>query len=244
MRRSVIIIKMNVPPTPHPEEQHKSHRANWLRAAVLGVNDGVVSTASLMLGVSAASASDSAILTAGVAGLAAGALSMAVGEYVSVSSQRDSERADIDIETRSISANPKEELAELAAIYEQRGLKPKLAQEVAEQLHAHDAVNAHVRDELGIDHDALANPIQAAAASAAAFSLGALVPILAALFTSGTASVWAITVSSLVALAISGAVGAFLGGGQRVWAAARVLLGGGIAMAITALIGHLIGSRL
>jgi VIT1/CCC1 family predicted Fe2+/Mn2+ transporter len=197
-----------------------------------------------MLGVSAASASDSAILTAGVAGLAAGALSMAVGEYVSVSSQRDSERADIDIETRSISADPKEELAELAAIYERRGLEPKLAQEVAEQLHAHDAVSAHIRDELGINHDALANPIQAAVASAAAFSLGALVPILAALFTSGTASVWAITVSSMAALAISGAVGAFLGGGKRIWAAARVLLGGGIAMAITALIGHLIGSRL
>jgi VIT1/CCC1 family predicted Fe2+/Mn2+ transporter len=183
-------------------------------------------------------------LTAGVAGLAAGALSMAVGEYVSVSSQRDSERADIDIETRSISANPQAELAELAAIYEGRGLKPKLAQEVAVQLHAHDAVNAHIRDELGIDHDALANPIQAAAASAAAFSLGAIVPILAAMFTGGTSRVWAIIVSSLVALAISGAVGAFLGGGKRIWAATRVLLGGALAMAITALIGHLIGSRL
>lgn len=235
---------MNIPPNPHPEEQHKSHRSNWLRAAVLGVNDGVVSTASLMLGVSAAHANSTAIMTAGVAGLTAGALSMAVGEYVSVSSQRDSERADIDIETRSIAANPKEELAELAAIYEQRGLGPKLAREVAEQLHNHDAVNAHIRDELGIDHEALANPIQAAAASAAAFSLGAIVPILATLFTNGAASTWAIILSSLLALAISGAVGAFLGGGKRVWAAARVLLGGGIAMAITALIGHFIGPRL
>src|SRR5690348_17082259 len=138
--------------SPH-QEQHKSHRSNWLRAAVLGVNDGVVSTASLMLGVSAAQASHSTILTAGIAGLAAGALSMAVGEYVSVSSQKDSERADIDIERRSLSANPKEELEELTHIYVHRGLDEKLAKEVAQQLHAHDAEAAHLRDELGIDKD-------------------------------------------------------------------------------------------
>ena len=231
-------------PTPHPEEPHKSHRANWLRAAVLGVNDGIVSVASLMLGVSAAHASSTAILTAGVAGLAAGALSMAAGEYVSVSSQRDSERADIAIETRSLANNPKEELAELAAIYEKRGLEPKLAQAVAKQLHANDAVGAHMRDELGIDHEALARPTQAAAASAIAFSAGGAVPIIATLLSHGLANNWAIVVASLLALAISGAVGAYLGGGKRIWAAARVFVGGGIAMVITALIGHLIGRSL
>lgn len=230
--------------TPHPEELHKSHRSNWLRAAVLGVNDGIVSTASLMLGVSASSASNSAILTAGVAGLAAGALSMAVGEYVSVSSQRDSERADIAIETRSLSANPDEELAELAAIYEQRGLKPKLAQEVAQQLHDHDAIKAHLRDELGIDHEALAKPAQAALASAFSFALGSIIPILATVSVHGKGKILAIVIVSLVGLAISGATGAFLGGGHRLWAASRVFFGGGIAMAITALIGHLVGTHL
>ena len=227
--------------TAHPEVSHKSHRGNWLRAAVLGVDDGLVSVASLMIGVSAAHSSSSTIMTVGVAGLVAGALSMAAGEYVSVSSQRDSERADIRIETQSLSDNPKEELAELTAIYEQRGLEPKLALTVAEQLHAHDAVSAHLRDEIGIDGDALANPIQAAATSAIAFSLGGAIPILAALSVTGKASVWAIVTVSLLALAISGAIGAFLGGGNRLWAALRVFIGGGVAMAITALIGHLIG---
>lgn len=229
---------------PHPEEPHKSHRAGWLRAAVLGVNDGVVSTASLMLGVATASASDSAVLTAGVAGLTAGALSMAMGEYVSVSSQRDSERADIAIETRSLANNPEAELTELTHIYINRGLEPTLAATVAQQLHDHDAVAAHARDELGIDHDALARPLQAAFASAAAFSIGALVPVLAAVFSSSSLSQWAIVISSLMALAISGAIGAIIGGGHRVVAAFRVLLGGGAAMAITALIGHLIGTQL
>jgi VIT1/CCC1 family predicted Fe2+/Mn2+ transporter len=197
-----------------------------------------------MLGVSAAHASSTAILTAGVAGLAAGALSMAAGEYVSVSSQRDSERADIDIETRSLTNNPKEELAELAAIYEKRGLESKLAKEVAKQLHDHDAVGAHMRDELGIDHQDLARPTQAAAASATAFSVGGAVPLIATLLSHGAASNWAIVISSLLALGVSGAVGAYFGGGKRIWAAARVFVGGGIAMAITALIGHLIGRSL
>lgn len=228
----------------HPEEEHKSHRSNWLRAAVLGVNDGIVSTSSLMLGVLAASASHSAILTAGVAGLAAGALSMAVGEYVSVSSQKDSERADIVIEKRSLANNPKEELAELASIYEQRGLEPDLALKVAQQLHKHDAVDAHARDELGIDQKALANPLQAASASALAFSIGAVVPILAALVSSGRANGWFIVIASLLALGISGAVGAFIGGGNRLLAASRVFIGGGAAMALTAFIGHLIGGHL
>jgi len=225
----------------HPGEPHKSHRSNWLRASVLGVDDGVVSVASLMLGVSTAHASGSIILTAGIAGLVAGALSMATGEYVSVSSQRDSERADIRMETRSIAENPDEELAELAAIYEQRGLEPKLAKTVAEQLHSHDAVSAHLRDEIGIDSESLSKPVQAALVSATAFSLGAVVPIIASLAISGSFKVWAIVIASLLALGISGAIGAFLGGGNRLWAAARVFIGGGAAMGITALIGHIIG---
>ncbi len=228
----------------HPGEPHKSHRANWLRAGVLGVNDGVVSTSSLMLGVLASSASKSVILTAGVAGLVAGALSMAVGEYVSVSSQRDSERSDIAMEKKSLSENPDEELAELVSIYENRGLSRKLALEVAQQLHDHDALDAHARDELGIDHQALANPLQASLASAAAFSVGAIVPILAAVFTNGTAGTYAIVISSLIVLAISGAVGAFIGGGHKLRAAARVFVGGAAAMAITAFIGHLIGTNI
>lgn len=230
--------------TPHPEEEHKSHRSGWLRAAVLGVNDGIVSTSSLMLGVSTASTDIKAVLTAGIAGLVAGALSMAVGEYVSVSSQRDSERADIDIERRSLAANPKEELAELAEIYTSRGLTSDLALKVAQQLHDHDAVAAHARDELGIDHESLANPIQAALASAVSFSIGALVPILATVLSSDAASKWSIVIASLIALGISGAVGAYVGGGHRLRAAARVFVGGGVAMAITALIGHLIGTSL
>jgi VIT1/CCC1 family predicted Fe2+/Mn2+ transporter len=227
---------------PHPEEMHKSHRAGWLRAAVLGVNDGVVSTASLMLGIAAASASKAAVLTAGIAGLTAGALSMAIGEYVSVSSQRDSEQADLDIEARSLANNPDGELEELAHIYVTRGLEPKLARQVAQQLHNKHALAAHARDELGIDHEALANPFQAAWTSATSFALGAIVPIAASVFTPAGVVHWAIVISSLILLAVSGAVGAFLGGGHKVRAAARVLIGGGAAMAITALIGRLIGA--
>lgn len=227
--------------TPHAEK-HRSHRAAWLRAAVLGVNDGIVSTSSLMLGVLAASRSNSAILTAGIAGLVAGALSMAAGEYVSVSSQRDSEKADIAIERRSLEENPDGELAELAWIYERRGLDKELAQRVAKQLHDHDAVAAHARDELGIDHEALSRPVQAAVASAAAFSLGGAIPIIAAILSTIHTGGLAITISSLVALAVSGAIGAFIGGGHRLGAATRVFLGGGAAMAITYFIGHLIGS--
>lgn len=221
---------------------HRSHRAAWLRAAVLGVNDGIVSTSSLMLGVLAAHANTSTILTAGFSGLAAGALSMAVGEYVSVSSQRDSEKADIAIERRSLANNEDEELKELAFIYEKRGLTPKLAMQVAEQLHQHDAIDAHLRDELGIDHEALANPIQASLASAVAFSIGALVPILATILSTRSSSGIAIVIASLIMLAISGAIGAFIGGGHKVIAAGRVFLGGGAAMAITALVGHLVGT--
>ena len=237
----VMTMYQNVP-NPHPDEIHRSHRSGWLRAAVLGVNDGIVSTSSLMIGVSTASASTPAVLTAGIAGLAAGALSMAVGEYVSVSSQRDSERADIAIEERSLVANPTEELHELALIYEKRGLEPALALQVAQQLHAHNAVAAHARDELGIDHEALANPGQAALASAVSFSGGALIPVLATVLATSSSAEWAIVISSLVALAISGAVGAYVGGGHRLRAALRVLIGGGAAMAVTAVIGHFIAS--
>jgi len=237
---STIATEMKEYTSPHTA-MHKSHRAAWLRAAVLGVNDGIVSTSSLMLGVLAASQSDKAILTAGIAGLVAGALSMAAGEYVSVSSQRDSEKADLAIERASLTDNPNEELAELTWIYERRGLNPKLARQVAQALHAHDALGAHARDELGIDHESLARPVQASVASATAFSFGAIIPILAAVIAPSSAGAIAITVSSLIGLAISGATGAYVGGGHRVFAAARVFVGGGIAMAITYFIGHLIG---
>lgn len=235
---------MEKPPFPHPEEMHRSHRSNWLRAAVLGVNDGIVSTASLMLGVLAADASDQTIITAGIAGLFAGAMSMAAGEYVSVSSQRDSERADIAIEKRSLAANPDAELAELAHIYHERGLDADLAMKVAKQLHDNDAVKAHARDELGIDHDDLANPTQAALASAVSFACGAAVPIIAALIVHSNHGAAAIVGASLVALAISGAIGARVGGGHKIRAALRVLIGGGAAMVITAFIGHVIGSNI
>ncbi len=169
---------------------------------------------------------------------------MAAGEYVSVSSQKDSEHADIAIERRSLAENPEEELAELAHIYVHRGLEPKLADEVARQLHEHDAEAAHLRDELGIDQATMANPVQASAASALSFSVGAAVPILAAVISPDNRTTVFIVVLSLVALAVSGGIGAYLGGGHRIRAAVRVLVGGGVAMAITALIGHLIGKAI
>ena len=229
--------------SPHTE-QHKSQRSPWLRAAVLGVNDGIVSTSGIMLGVSGAAASPATILTAGIAGLVAGAISMGVGEYVSVSSQKDSEKADIDIETRSIAENPQQELAELAMIYQQRGLNKELALEVAEQLHAYDAVSAHARDELNINQDVLPNPIQAASASMVAFSVGAFVPILAALVAHGHNNILVIVLVSMFGLAVSGSIGAYIGGGNRLLAAFRVLLGGAAAMAITYAIGVLVGHSL
>lgn len=226
--------------SPHPHEVHKSQRANWLRAAVLGVDDGIVSTASIMIGVLAAQADDHIILLTGVAALTAGAFSMAAGEFVSVSSQRDAEQADIAIERRAIEANPEAELRELAAIYEERGVSPKLALQVAKELHAHDAVDAHARDELGINSRMRARPMQAALASAIAFALGAMLPITAALLSPGNAAL-PIVVISLIALGFSGAAGATLGGGSRLKAALRVFVGGGIAMAVTALVGYLLG---
>jgi VIT1/CCC1 family predicted Fe2+/Mn2+ transporter len=229
----------------HPHaEQHKSQRAPWLRAAVLGVNDGLVSTASLMVGVAAATDSSAAILTAGIAGLVAGALSMAAGEYVSVSSQRDSEQADLDIERRALKDMPKEELAQLTEIYVQRGLEPKLAAQVATQLTAYDALGTHAREELNIDVDTLSRPWLAAFASAGSFTLGAAMPVLAALFAHGTAAAPAIITASLIALAVSGALAAFIGGGHRLVAGLRVFIGGSLAMAITWLIGSLLGQAL
>lgn len=235
-------LSMNAFPSPHIEE-HKSHRAAWLRAAMLGINDGVISTSSLMLGVLAASGNDpSAVLTAGFAGLTAGALSMAAGEYVSVSSQRDSELSDIEIEKQSIKENPDEELAELAWIYQKRGLDAELAKEVARQLHEHDAVDAHARSELGIKHDELSNPFEAATASAIAFALGAAVPIVTAILSGENTGIWLIPGATLITLFISGAFAAVIGGGHKIKAALRVLIGGGLAMGITFLIGHLIGA--
>ena len=229
--------------TPHPEA-HKSHRAGWLRAAVLGADDGLVSTSSLMLGVAAASASRHAIFTAGFAGLIAGAMSMAAGEYVSVSSQRDAERADLVIEAKALKDYADEELEELTNIYIDRGLDPKLAKQVAEQLHARDALAAHARDELGFDDNSMAKPIQAGLSSAVSFAAGAVIPILAAALFQGSASHWAIVIVTLVALAITGVVGAAIGGGNRVRAALRVFIGGGLAMLVTAVLGKLVGSAL
>lgn len=225
-------------------EDHKSHRAGWLRAAVLGADDGIVSTASLMLGVAGAHASKPAILTAGLAGLIAGALSMAVGEYVSVGSQRDSENADLVIEARELEAFADEELEELKQIYVDRGLTPELAHQVATQLHERDALGAHARDELGIDHEDLSNPTQAAVSSALSFASGAALPVIAAIIFSGAASSWAIVVTALGALAILGALGAVVGGGHKTRAALRVLIGGAAAMLVTYLVGHLVGATL
>ena len=224
------------------QEGHKSHRAAWLRAAVLGADDGIVSTASLMLGVAAAHSSRQAVLTAGLAGLIAGALSMAAGEYVSVSSQRDSERADLALEDYELRTYAKEELQELTNIYIDRGLDAALALQVAEQLHDHDALAAHARDELGIDHESLAKPFQAAFSSAASFTAGALLPLLAAVIFRGAAASWAIAIVSITALATLGATGAVVGGGSRSRAALRVFIGGGLAMLVTTLIGRLIGA--
>jgi VIT1/CCC1 family predicted Fe2+/Mn2+ transporter len=223
-------------------ETHLSHRSNWLRAAVLGANDGIVSTASLVLGVAASGASGAAILTAGIAGLVAGALSMAAGEYVSVSSQRDAEQADIRLEARELAVDPRGELRELTAIYERRGLPHALADEVARTLSQRGALAAHLRDELGLDEQRLARPLQAAAASALAFSLGAALPLLAAALAPASIRGGVIVAVTLVALAVLGDLGASLGGAPRVRATVRVLVWGAVAMAVTAAIGALVGT--
>ncbi len=228
---------------PFPEA-HRTGRAGWLRAAVLGSDDAIVSTASLMIGVAASSASTRDILVAGVAGLVAGAMSMAVGEFVSVSSQRDAERADIGRETRELADEPALELQELAEIYVNRGLDRDLALKVAIQLSARDRLGAHLRDELGIDPTALSRPFQAAWISALSFALFAAVPILALLATPSEARIPAIAAVSLVGLAALGAFGGRLGGAPIAPAALRVTIGGALAMAVTAAIGRLFGVAL
>jgi VIT1/CCC1 family predicted Fe2+/Mn2+ transporter len=223
---------------------HRSARVGWLRAAVLGSDDAIVSTASLMIGVAASAASKSAILIAGVAGLVAGAMSMAVGEYVSVSSQRDAERADVEREKDELETQPQAELNELAMIYVKRGLEREMAVEVARQLSAHDPLGAHMRDELGLEPSALARPMQAAWTSAVSFASFATLPIGVLVVAPVAFRIPAIAAASLMSLAALGAFGGYLGGASMGRAALRVTLGGGLAMAATALIGRLFGVAL
>jgi len=222
-------------------ERHRTHRIGWLRAAVLGANDGIVSTASLVLGVAAAGANSQSILVAGVAGLVAGAMSMAAGEYVSVSSQADTERADLDRESKELAANPEHEHAELMAIYVKRGLDAALASNVATQLMQHDSLGAHGRDELGISDTLAARPVQAALASASTFAVGAVLPLLIVLLFPVSTLMWAVSGSSLLFLAILGSLAARAGGASVITAAARVTFWGALAMALTAGVGALFG---
>jgi VIT1/CCC1 family predicted Fe2+/Mn2+ transporter len=227
---------------PHPHEPHGegfASRLNWLRAGVLGANDGIVSTAGLVVGVAAATTNTSSIFTAGIAGLSAGAISMAVGEYISVSTQRDSERALLAKERRELSEEPDFELAELAGIYRAKGLSADTARQVAEELTAHDAFTAHAEAELGLNPRELTSPWQAAISSAIAFTLGALLPLLAILLPPTTARIPVTFAAVLVALAATGTVSAGLGGSRRGRAVLRVVIGGALAMAITYGIGQL-----
>jgi VIT1/CCC1 family predicted Fe2+/Mn2+ transporter len=225
---------------PHPEA-HRAEHAGWLRAAVLGANDGLVSTASLMVGVAASGASAGLISTAGLAGLSAGALAMAAGEYVSVSSQVDIERADRAKEARELADDPDIELAELADIYRSRGVPDDLARQVALALHEHDPLTAHLRDELGHTEVTAARPVQAALASAASFVLGGLVPFLGLFAHGAAARGWFIVTVTLVGLAAAGVAGARVAGGPILRPALRVLIGGALAMAITAAVGQIAG---
>jgi len=226
----------------HHHETPRSSRAGWLRAAVLVSIDGLFSTISFVIGVAAAQAAREPVLIAGVAGLIAGALSMAAGEYVSVSSQADVESADLEQEKRALDANPEAERAELASIYVRRGLDPELAARVADQLSAHDALAAHARDEIGISEISQARPLQAALASASAFSVGAAAPVLLVLFLPPAALVTTIAISTLVLLAVLGAIAGRLGGASWVKGSARVAFWGAAAMALTGLIGRLFGT--
>lgn len=223
-------------------ERHLSLRSNWLRAAVLGANDGILSTSSLVLGVAASGAARSAIVTAGIAGLMAGAGSMAAGEYVSVSSQRDTEDADLRLERHELATDPEGELRELAGIYEGRGLGPELAVEVARGLTEHNALEAHARDELGLPEDRRARPLQAAGASALSFAVGALLPLLAIGVFGSSSRVVACILVTLLALIGLGALGARLGGAPVPRAVLRVVFWGATAMAVTAGVGALVGT--
>jgi len=225
-----------------PEEKyHRTHRTGWLRAAVLGANDGVVSTASLIVGVASADATHSSVLLAGAAGLVAGAMAMAAGEYVSVSSQADTEKADLALEKKGLETNLKAEHQELAEIYIKRGLDTSLAIQVATQLMAHDALGAHARDELGINETLRARPLQAAMASAAAFSVGAAVPLLTATIVTEMSLIAPVAAISISFLAVLGAVAARAGGASMIKGAIRVLFWGVMAMSLTAVVGAILG---
>lgn len=222
-----------------PPEHHRSGRAGWLRAAVLGANDGVVSIAGLVVGVAASGASPTVILASGVAGTVAGAFSMAAGEYVSVQSQADAERADLALERQGLAEHPRRELAELAGIYEDRGLEPALALDVARQLTAHDALAAHARDELGFHELTRPRPVQAALASSAAFGAGAALPIASAMLAPHAHVVAVTTAATLVGLSLTGATAAVLGGAGPLRGAMRVVFWGAAAMLASGLIGRL-----
>ncbi len=220
-------------------EQHRTTRIGWLRAAVLGANDGIISTASLVLGVAAADGTHSSVLIAGVAGLVAGSMSMAAGEYVSVHSQADTERADLERERQELKADDKGEHKELAAIYVARGLDPSLAKQVAEQLMAHDALGAHARDELGISEALIARPIQAALASAGSFAVGAAMPLLVTTIVPEASLIYLVSGTSLVSLALLGGLAAHIGGASVSAGAIRVTFWGALAMGVTAGVGTL-----
>lgn len=226
---------------PRHRERHRSGRSGWLRAAVLGANDGILSTAGLLVGVAAAEASRNQLWIAGLAGLVAGAMSMAAGEYVSVSSQVDTENADLERERRELATNIEAERKELAAIYVHRGLKPELAREVALQLMQHDALGAHARDELGLTPTLQPRPVQAAVASAAAFASGAMLPLATSMIVPLAWTASSVAGTSLVFLALLGAIAARAGGASPFKGAARVTFWGALAMALTAVVGSLFG---
>jgi vacuolar iron transporter family protein len=226
----------------HHRERHKTDRVGWLRAAVLGANDGIVSTASLIIGVAAAASGKPTVLIAGLAGLVAGSMSMAAGEYVSVHSQADTEKADLERERRELATDDEGERMELAGIYVRRGLDPKLAREVADQLMAHDALGAHARDELGITEGTAARPLQAAGFSAVSFALGAGIPLATAAVVPFTSVVPIVMVMSLVLLFVLGGLAARAGGASTLVGAVRVTFWGLIAMAVTAGVGYLFGA--
>lgn len=228
----------------HQAELHRTSRTGWLRASVLGANDGLLSTGALLLGVAGAGSSQSAVITAGVAALVAGAMSMGIGEYVSVSSQADAEAADRAMEAAELEEDPEAETAELRNIYEARGLPRPLAQQVADTLMATDALGAHLRDELGHSEDLLARPLQAAVYSFGSFAVGAAIPLVTAIVVPEGGKVVAITVATIIGMVVLGAVGATLGGANKLRGALRVGVGGTIALAVTYLIGKLFGTAI
>jgi VIT1/CCC1 family predicted Fe2+/Mn2+ transporter len=224
------------------KERHRVDRIGWLRAAVLGANDGIVSTASLVVGVIAASATPNAVLVTGIAGLVAGAMSMAAGEYVSVSSQADTEQADLARERKELAESPDSELQELTGIYVKRGLDAALAKQVAEKLMAHNALEVHARDELGISETTTARPIQAALASAASFAVGAIMPLLVVLIAPASSLIALVPIVSLLFLALLGGIAGKVGGSSILKGAIRVTFWGALAMGLTALVGSLFGT--